>query len=229
MDLQEKVIEAIFLKRLNRFAALVEIEGQETLVHVTNSGRMRELLTPGTLVFLRFGKGTKRKTAYDLIMVLYQEKLVSVDSQLPNKLFFYSWQNGLLKSFLPYPQCFKEVCYGHSRLDFLLQNPTEKCLLEIKSVTLVEGGKALFPDAPTERGSRHLEELIRAKREGMRAIVLFIIQREDGKSFSPNDQMDQVFGDTLRKAYRAGAEVYAYNCCLTRESISLKDLVPVIL
>lgn len=230
MKLVEKIVEATFVKRLNRFAALVRLKEEEIVVHVTNSGRMRELLVPGATVFLRLGQGAKRKTLYDLVLVCYQGKLVSIDSHLPNKLFYYSWQHCLLKDFLNYPQCLREVNYGQSRIDFLLLNNSEKCFLEIKSVTLVDdSGKALFPDAPTERGSRHLEELIRAKREGIRAIVLFVVQRVDGKSFSPYDQMDKLFGETLRRAYAQGVEIYCYNCYVDENSIALKELIPVIL
>lgn len=229
MEFGHSVIKGHFIRRLNRFAALVEIEGEETLVHVTNSGRMAELLVKGAEVFLRQAGSKGRKTDFDLVMVLSNNLLVSLDSHLPNKLFFFSWQEGFFKDIFPYSQCFREVNYGQSRIDFLLQEGQERCFVELKSVTLVQEGKALFPDAPTQRGSKHLEELIRAKKNGLRAAVLFIIQRQDAASFSPNSKMDLIFSSTLNKAKANGVEIYAFSCLVTKEGIALNREVPVIL
>lgn len=229
MQIKGKLVEGIFLERVNRFAAFVEIDGKKELVHVTNSGRMRELLQEGVVVVLSRQESKNRKTAYDLIMVKYQGKLVSIDSKIPNQLFYYLWQTRALRDFSSYPECFAEVNYRRSRLDFLLRDGQDKCLIELKSVTLVNEGRALFPDAPTERGKKHLEDLIKAKEEGIRAVVIFIIQREDGIFFSPHDEMDKGFSKALRQAGEKGVEIQVYSCHVTKESISLKEQLPVIL
>lgn len=190
---------------------------------------MRELLQRGTIVILSREEGRKRKTAYDLIMVKHQDKLVSIDSRIPNQLFHHLWKNKILKDFSSYTECFPEVNYRKSRLDFLLRDGQDKCLIEMKSVTLVNQGRALFPDAPTERGKKHLEDLIKAKEEGIRAVIIFIIQREDGLFFSPYDEMDKAFSNALREARGKGVEIQAYSCNVAKESISLREQLPVIL
>lgn len=229
MQIKGKLVEGIFGERVNRFAALVKIDGKKELVHVTNSGRMRELLQEGVIVVLSRQESKKRKTAYDLIMVKHQGKLVSIDSKIPNQLFYHLWQTRALRDFSSYGECFPEVNYKRSRLDFLLIDGQNKCFIELKSVTLVNGERALFPDAPTERGKKHLEDLVKAKEENIRAVIIFIVQRADGVFFSPHDEMDKGFGQALRQAREKGVEIQAYSCNVTKENISLREQLPVIL
>jgi sugar fermentation stimulation protein A len=222
----KKLIPATFLKRPNRFLAQVLLDGEETIAHVPDPGRLKELLLPGVEVFLRPASGA-RKTKFDLVLVNYQGTLVSLDSILPNRLVEEALKRGFFQELVHYPQIRREVTYSESRLDFCLSNSHDKCFIEVKSVTLVQDKIALFPDAPTIRGARHLRELIRAKQEGMRAISLFIIQRDDAVSFSPHREMDPIFASTLKEAHSSGVEVWAYKCKLSLDDIILDQQVAV--
>ncbi len=175
-----------------------------------NPGRMHELLTPGTEVVLREVLKENRKTDYDLIGVLYNGQMVSVDSRVPNKLVLEALKNRDIKELSEYNTIKPEYGYGHTRFDFFLANEQGRCLLEVKSCTLVKDGVAMFPDAKTERGRRHVTDLVKAKKEGYRACVLFIVQRTDANVFAPNDETDPEFGKVLRDAALEGVEVYAY-------------------
>lgn len=225
--LPSPLVPATFVKRLNRFAALVEIDGRRVRAHVANSGRLRELFQPGRTVYLSSQKAAHRATQYDLVLVRLPASLVSADARLPNALVRDVFQRRLLPQFAGYDHVQPEVRYGHSRLDFALSGPSGQCLVEVKSVTLVVDRRALFPDAPTERGRKHLDELARAVRQGHRAAVIFIIQRGDVTSFAPNVAADPAFARALRRAAKAGVEVYAYRCRLTRRSITLACEAPV--
>jgi sugar fermentation stimulation protein A len=223
-----RLISATFLARPNRFLAEVLVEGSQTLVHVPDPGRLKELLLPSAEVYLRPAAGP-RKTKFDLVLVKKDETLISLDSILPNRLVARALEAGFFSELVRYPIIQREMQYGASRLDFCLTGPEEKCLLEVKSVTLVQNKLALFPDAPTQRGARHLRELSKARAEGMRAIVLFIIQRSDAAAFSPHKKMDPVFTETLKQAYVSGVEIWAYKCSLTLQAITLGSPVPVVL
>jgi len=188
---------------------------------------MQELLTPGTEVILREVLREKRKTSYDLIGVFYEGQRVSVDSRVPNKLVLEALRNRDIEEFSEYDIIKPEHGYGHTRFDFYLTNKHERCLLEVKSCTLVKDGVALFPDAKTERGRRHVTDLMRAKKEGYRACVLFIVQRTDAQVFSPNDETDPEFGRILRDAVVEEVEVYAYQSEFTGDRITLKGKVRV--
>jgi sugar fermentation stimulation protein A len=170
-------------------------------------------------------------TDYDLSMVELPQALVSVDARLPNDLFQEAFEDGTLAQFAGLTLAQREVRYGESRLDFLLEadGRTDPCFVEVKSVTLVEEGIARFPDAVTERGRRHLRELRRARREGARAAVVFVIQREDAKAFAPHDDSDPLFGEVLREVAAGGVEVYAHTCRVTSRLIDLQAQVPVLL
>ena len=222
-----RMVEGIFRERPNRFLALVNVEGGLLPIYVPNPGRMLEFLTPGRRVILRGASGEGRKTSYDLIGVLYKGQRISVDSRIPNRLVYEALRNGDLEEFSMYREIKPEYGYGHTRFDFLLTDGSERCLLEVKSCTLVEEGRALFPDAVTERGRRHLMDLAKAKREGYRASVLFIVQRTDAKLFSPNDKTDPEFGKALREAHREGIEVYAYYSEFNGDTITLKEKIKV--
>ena len=205
--------------------------GEEVRAHLPNSGRLSELLSPGRRVFLAEARAPHRVTEYDLLMVQLPETLVSVDARLPNRLFSEALQGGALAEFAGLKIASAEFHYGDSRLDFLLEAEVggESCVVEVKSVTLVRDGVAYFPDAVTQRGSRHLGELRRACQEGRRAAVVFVIQREDARAFSPHDDSDQHFGELLRAVAGDGVEVYAHTCRVSPEEVVLTGVVPVLL
>ena len=234
MDLGPDLVEATFLERLNRFAARVRVEGGDVLAHVANSGRMRELFVPGIRLWLKRKPGNHRKTGYDLCLVDLGFALVSADARLPNALVAESLVKGELPQFADYTQVKPESTYGESRLDFLLQDPskagaTGRCYLETKSVTLVESGTALFPDAPTSRGVKHMGSLVKAVEEGCRAAVIFVIQREDARRFSPHDAADPDFAAAFRLALASGVEAYAHTCRVTLRDVSLAGQIPILL
>ena len=224
------LIEGRFIKRLNRFAALVDVDRREYLAHVPNSGRMRELLVPGFRVLLvPAPQGTNRKTSFDLALVDTGSALSSADARLPNKLVAEALNQKRMPQFAGYPLAHGEQVFGESRLDFVLEGPAGKCYVETKSVTLVKGGVGLFPDAPTIRGVKHLRSLMAARVAGHEAAVVFVIQRADADAFTPHDVADPLLGATLREAHDAGVAIWAYRCNVTERSIELADAVPVLL
>lgn len=222
----DRLVEARFVRRLNRFAALVDLDGRETLVHVANSGRMKELLAEGHRVFLTPAEGDHRKTSFDLALVDLGRALVSADARLPNILTYEAITEGRLSQFAEYQTLRKEVVFGESRLDLALEGPGGRCFVETKSATLVVDETGLFPDAPTSRGIKHMASLSEAAREGHRAAVIFVVQRSDVKAFAPNDGADPQFGLALRQAMKDGVEAYAYKCRVTRREISLANRLP---
>jgi sugar fermentation stimulation protein A len=225
------LLEGAFVVRENRFRARVRLAGEEVPVHVPNSGRLGELLEPGREVLLRQVRAPHRATVYDLVMVRLPGALVSIDTRLPNKLFQEALERGNLPQFAGLTQARAEVKFGGSRLDFLLEaeGNSESCLVEVKSVTLVQDGIGRFPDAVTERGARHMKELKEACLSGRRAAVLFVVQREDVQAFAPHDQSDPHFGEVLRGVAGAGVEVYAHKCRVTPQEVALLRGVPVLL
>ena len=229
MRLPENLLPATFVSRPNRFTATVRLQQGEVLAHVANSGRLRELFQPGQPVLLAPRQGEHRKTAFDLTLVKLPQGLVSADARIPNALVHEAFLEGRLLPFSQFTTARREVRYGHSRLDLLLSGKGADCIIEVKSVTLVEDGRALFPDAPTERGRRHLGELAHPVGQGTRAAVVFVIQRADATGFSPHDKADPDFARVLRDVHRAGVEVYAYRCRVTAEEIAITDPVPLIL
>lgn len=220
------VADAVFLQRPNRFIAQVLLHGQEETVHVKNTGRCKELLVPGAKVYLEKGKNPARKTAWDLIAVEKGNRLINMDSQLPNKVAEEWLAQGGLGQF---SQLLREQTWGASRLDFCLKDSHRIKYVEVKGVTLEEGGKVYFPDAPTARGTKHLEELTRIRQEGMEAAVLFVVQMKGVSSFSPNDATDPAFGKALRQAAAAGVEVAALDCLVRPEEVRPGQRVPVVL
>ena len=221
-----ELVEGRFVRRLNRFAALIDIGCMESLVHVANSGRMQELLEEGRRVLLKPAAGDHRKTAFDLALVDLGHTLVSADARLPNALVHEALQEKRLPQFAGYDHFIREVTYGESRLDIALEGPEGRCYVETKSVTLIVGGTGLFPDAPTSRGRKHIGSLCKAILEGHRAAVFFVVQRDDAQAFSPNDAADPQFGVALRQALSQGVEVYACGCRVTRGEIALSDPLP---
>lgn len=221
------VIPGRFVDRPNRFVAHVETaEGLQT-VHVKNTGRCRELLVPGAVVYLERGTNPARRTAFDLIAVEKGERLINMDAQAPNRVFG-EWVRG--GGFLPGITAVRpEFSYGESRLDFCLETAEGLHLVEVKGVTLEEGGAARFPDAPTERGVKHIRELRRAAEAGLGATLFFVVQMENILSVAPNDETHPAFGAALREAAARGVRVCAWDCAVTPESIAIRRPVPVLL
>lgn len=214
-----------FLCRPNRFIAHVEIEGQKEICHVMNTGRMRELLLPGAEVFLTKSENPKRKTKFDLVAVRRGDEIINIDSLAPNKVAAEYIPTLFPGAVLIRPETF----YGKSRFDFYIEAENEKIFLEVKGVTLKIGDEARFPDAPTERGAKHLNELISAKAEGFRAALLFVIAMQGVNSFAPNAETDPRFAAALKAAKNAGVEVYAIDCKVSPEEIVFGSLVEILL
>jgi sugar fermentation stimulation protein A len=229
VKITDQLKEADFLKRENRFACLVELQGTEEMAYLPNSGRLDSVLHPGQKVFLIERASPSRSTNYDLVMTSLNGTMVSVDARVPEKLVYQALYQRVLPQFSSYLSIRREVAFGRSRLDFLLGNNSAQCFLEVKSVTLKHGKGAAFPDAPTLRGRRHLNSLVHAKKEGFEAAILFVIQREDVDCFFPNDKIDPDFGQALRAAQLQGVSIYAYRCKVNPEEIELAGQLPVYL
>lgn len=219
------IVKGKFLSRPNRFIAHVEICGREEVAHVKNTGRCRELLVPGAEVYLQHFDSEKRKTAYDLIAVTKGSTLINMDSQAPNKAF-YEW--AAEGNFIGAPDLIKpEYKWGNSRFDMYLEKDGKRILVEIKGVTLERDGLALFPDAPTQRGVKHINELVAASEQGYETYICFVIQMKGIHGLSPNDAMHPEFGDALRRASSAGVGILAYDCRITPDSMEIADKIPV--
>ena len=220
----EHITEGRFIDRPNRFIAHVEINGQVETVHVKNTGRCRELLIPGTQVFLEKSSNPARKTAYDLICVNKKGRgLINMDSQIPNKAALEWIKAGHL--FPEKVQVTPEKTYGNSRFDLYVCSEKRKAFIEVKGVTLESDNIARFPDAPTERGIKHIEELTKAKEKGYNTVIAFVIQMDNVKYFTPNNVTHKAFGDALIKAYNSGVEILCLDCNVTEESLKIKDKV----
>ena len=223
----ESIFPARFLARPNRFTALCRLEdGTDIVCHVRNTGRCAELLLPGAPVWLqRFGADAKRKTKFDLIAVQKGALLLNIDSQAPNaaaREFLASGGLGWIPSVLR-----PEYTWGDSRFDFYLEHGGRRCLAEVKGVTLEENGYARFPDAPTERGVKHLEELIACRAEGYETAVCFVLQMSGMREFAPNDDTHPAFGAALRRAAAADVQILARECMVTPDSMTIAGAVPV--
>ena len=229
MRFDTELVEARFIRRLNRFAALVELDDREVMVHVANTGRMTELLTPGRPVLLRPASKPGRKTAFDLMLVDLGSTLCSTDSRLPPHLVEEAFLKRRLQPFAGYHEARREVTFQESRFDLMLTGESRICYVETKSVNLVEDRVALFPDAPTIRGVKHLGTLVKAVQAGHRAAAIFVIQRPDAEAFRPHPTADPQFANALRDSVSHGVEVYAYNCNVTSRSIRIHRRIPVLL
>lgn len=216
----QNIIPAVFLARPNRFIAEVDISGIKTVCHVKNTGRCRELLIPGSPVFIAESGNPLRKTKYDLISV------VNIDSQAPNKVVG-EWlrEKGLQGEAVASLR--SEYFYGHSRMDFYAETNSRRYLIEVKGCTLEEDGVARFPDAPTERGIRHLEELISARQNGYEAMAVFVIQMKGVSLFRPNWRTHAAFGEALTEAAAAGVLIKALDCIVTADSLRIDCEIPV--
>lgn len=228
----ENIIKGNFIERPNRFIATVSVENQVEKAHVKNTGRCRELLVPGAQVYLEDFEGRmgKRKMRYSLIGVKKGNLLVNLDSQAPNQVVKEALNSGKLR--LPGMEKLTlvkgEHKYGASRLDFYVEDETGKQgFIEVKGCTLEQDGIARFPDAPTERGVRHIEELMGAAEDGYQVYVIFVIQMKGITSFEPNDATHKAFGDALRKAAASRVEVLAFDCIVTENTLELDREIPV--
>lgn len=228
MFIHKKTIFAEFIHRPNRFKAYVKLNGEDIMVHVPNTGRCREILIPGTMVVLREEENPSRKTKYDLIAGYKDNKLINIDSQIPNFVVDEALRNKKIKPLVKYSTIEREKTFGNSRFDFKLTGDNgEEYYLEVKGVTYEDKGRCMFPDAPTERGRKHLLELIDVKKSGRGAGVLFLIQLSDVDYFTPYDAMDKAFGEALRSAYINGVDVFCYDCKLGVNYITLNSKVKV--
>lgn len=238
MKIDKEVREAKFVKRPNRFQGYVDIDGTEEMVHVPNTGRCREILKEGVTVLLRSEDNPNRKTRYSLIAAYKGERLINIDSQAPNKIAEEALRNCVIEDLKEYKDIRREKTFGNSRFDFklgianqdeneLISSPENEYYLEVKGVTLEENRETRFPDAPTERGAKHLLELIEVKKSGRGAGVLFVIQMDDVDYFRPNDEMDPEFGRALRLAKESGVDVFAYCCKVENQEITLYKRIPI--
>ena len=219
-----KMVEGTFLARPNRFIAHIEIDGNVEVCHVKNTGRCRELLPVGARVWCLDAASPSRKTRYDLITVRKGERLINMDSQAPNT----AAKEWLLAGGLGKIENLKaEAKHGDSRFDFSFTKDGRPCFLEVKGVTLENDGVCAFPDAPTQRGAKHLRELTKLAQEGYGAYVLFVIQMEGVKYLHPNDLTDKPFGEALREAKNAGVEIMAYDCKITVNTMDILNKVEV--
>lgn len=217
--------KAVFLKRPNRFIAEVETQGKRETVHVKNTGRCKELLIPGTEVILEKSGNPNRKTKYDLICVNKQGRLINMDSQIPNKAAEEWIKKGGL--FPEEVTIRPEKKYGNSRFDLYVESPVRRAFVEVKGVTLEEDNVVRFPDAPTVRGIKHVEELIHCMEEGYEAYLLLVIQMKGVKKFMPNWDTQPEFGQALIKAEKAGVKILARDCLVTEDTIEIQEEVPV--
>lgn len=227
MLINKNIVRAKFIRRPNRFQGYVNLNGEELMVHVPNTGRCKEILLTGSTVILREEGNPSRKTAYDLIAGYKGDKLINIDSQIPNKVVEEALLLKRIEKLKNFDVIEREKTFGNSRLDFKLTNTvtSTEYYLEVKGVTLEINGKTMFPDAPTERGAKHLMELVEVKKKGLGAGVLFLIQLDGVDYFTPHDEMDKVFGNALRYAHENGVDVLAYECKVTENSITLNKQV----
>lgn len=219
----KNVTEGIFLLRPNRFTAKVLIDGKEETVHVKNTGRCKEILIPGAKVILEKSDNSQRKTGYDLISVYKGDRLVNMDSMLPNKVFYEYIPSFFGKTNLIKP----EKTFNTSRFDFYIEQDERKIFAEVKGVTLEEDGVVKFPDAPTQRGVKHIKELCKAVEEGFEAYIVFIIQMKGAKYFTPNKATHPEFYSELKKAEKKGVKIYAIDCDVKKDSVTVGKEIPV--
>ena len=220
----QQMVKATFIERPNRFVAYCTVAGERYKVHVKNTGRCKELLVPNATVYLEKSMNPNRQTPYSLIAVEKGNLLINMDSQVPNVVVEEALQLGViqlpdLSSPLTYIK--REQTYEQSRFDFYCETEKEKIFIEVKGVTLEEEGIVRFPDAPTERGVKHLEELIHAHQEGYKAYIIFVVQMEEALYFTPHEERHPAFAKTLRKAAELGVGVLAYTCRVTPNTLEI--------
>ncbi len=221
----KNIKEGIFINRPNRFIAEVEVDGNAEICHVKNTGRCKELLIPGTKVFLEETDNINRKTKYDLISVFKGNKLINMDSNAPNKVVYEWLKTGKLFGNITFIK--PESKYKNSRFDFYVETDKKKIFIEVKGVTLEENGIASFPDAPTERGIKHLQELVSAKSDGYDAYVIFVVQMKGCSSFIPNRKTHPEFADALINAEKHGVKIICIDCIATEDELVIDEYIKV--
>lgn len=226
MKLNYDIYYGTFIKRPNRFIAHINVSGEEIICHIPNTGRLKELLYPGAKVMLSYHPSPLRKTNYELRMIQKGNSWISIDSQLPNALAYEAVLNGMIEELKGYPVVNKEVPYKNSRFDLQLIGE-DICFVEVKGVTLEKDGWCFFPDAPTERGRKHIDEMIHAVQNGYRGVILFVVQIEYAKGFSPNAAMDPAFAQKIKDALDAGVEMIAYKCSISTDEVKIVEKIPV--
>ncbi len=223
----ERMVEGRFLERPNRFIAYAEINGKKETVHVKNTGRCKELLVPGATVYLQKSDNPERKTQWDLISVEKGKRMINMDSQIPNKVVEEWIRKGNL--FPDATLIRPETTFGNSRFDLYVEVGQRKIFMEIKGVTLEEDGIVRFPDAPTERGVKHVEELCEAVKAGYEAYLFFVVQMSDVQYFAPNMVTHAAFGEAMKKAKEEGVRILAYDCLVEKDTIEIGQEIPVVL
>jgi len=219
------VSPAVFLSRPNRFIAHALFNGEEIICHVKNTGRCKELLVPGAMVYIQKSENPLRKTQFDLIAVRKDLRLINMDSQAPNRVFYEHLRSGKYIEGIALIK--PEARFGTSRFDFYVEAGERRIFIEVKGVTLGEDGVALFPDAPTERGVRHLRELMQCVATGYGAHVVFVVQMRGVRYFTPNDKTHAAFGEALREAVAAGVEVAALDCIVEPDRLEINEKIPI--
>lgn len=223
-----KIIEGNFIERPNRFIAKVLIDDKEEIAHVKNTGRCKELLVPGARIILEdCSHNPNRKTKYSLIAVYKDDILINMDSQAPNTVVFDGLKNNQILEFQDLSHIKKEMKYKNSRFDIYFEKGDQRGFIEVKGVTLEEDGIARFPDAPTERGAKHVLEMIEAVKEGYLGAILFLIQMKDPKEFRLNWKTDENFSKAVNKAENSGVQILAYDSIVKEYSISINNPVKI--
>lgn len=219
----QNIQKATFIDRPNRFIAIIELDGKQEVCHVKNTGRLKELLLPNATVWVEYCPQPTRKTKFDLIAVQKDDQIINIDSQAPNKIAAEWIKNSGL--FRPESTLKTEVKCGDSRFDLWI----EDTFIEVKGITLNQGGIARFPDAPTLRGVKHLNELARIAKNGGKAMILFVVQMKGIHQVEPNDQTHSEFGKALRAAAKAGVQILAVDCNVTPDEIVADQILPICL
>lgn len=221
----ENIVTGVFKERPNRFIAVVEINGKDEICHVKNTGRCRELLLPGVMVFVEENNNPSRKTKYSLIGVQKGNRLINMDSQAPNKVALEWLKAGGL--FQDITLIKPEKTFGNSRFDLYIEAGDKKIFMEVKGVTLEDDGIVRFPDAPTERGIKHIRELSECIQQGFDAYLLFVVQMKDVKHFEPNNRTHPEFGEALKEAAKNGVRIIAVDCLVEKNRLEIRDFIPV--
>jgi sugar fermentation stimulation protein A len=221
----DNIHEGIFIKRLNRFVAIVEINGEEETVHVKNTGRCGELLIKGAKIYLQYVDKESRKTKYSLISILKGDNLFNIDSQVPNKVVEDGLRNNKIDELKNLDFLKREQTYGNSRFDFYFEKGKRKGYIEVKGVTLENNGEAMFPDAPTTRGTKHVNELVEAQKNGYESYIFFLLQFKGAKNFTTNREMDPTFAKAVDEAIENNVKVLVYDSIVKEDSIIISNKV----
>ncbi|BDH60252.1 sugar fermentation stimulation protein SfsA [Lysinibacillus sp. PLM2] len=221
------IIHGKFYKRLNRFIAEVYIDGIKERVHIKNTGRLKELFIPETAVLLEESDNPDRKTKYSLVAIDKDGRWVNIDSQAPNKVVYEAMNEGKIVEFGIPTHLKREVTYGASRFDLYYEKDGQKGFIEVKGVTLEKEGIAMFPDAPTIRGAKHVLELSKAQQEGYQNAILLVVQLKGCREFTPNRETDPAFAEALLLAHQAGVQILAYDTIVAEDGLKIDHSIPV--